>query len=415
MIAEILSTGDEIRTGAVVDSNAAFIAEKLEDTGIHIYRHHCVGDDRQAIADLLGEIGRRADIAVITGGLGPTADDLTAEAAAHAAGVKLVLHQDALDLVRAFFQKRGRPFSETNRKQAILPPDARLITNPVGTAPGFVLNIGRCCCFFLPGVPFEMRLMMTDLVLPEIRRMEGNDGGSPVQITNISTFGLPEALVAEKLEGFDVQFPLIKLGLRAVFPEIDVKLYPAANRSDAFLKILPAAVDWISDRLGIAVLSCEGESMAAVVGSMLRKKKATLAVAESCTGGLIAHMLTGESGSSDYFLFSAVTYANQTKIDALGVNAETLLKKGAVHEDTALQMAAGARRVADADFGLSTTGIAGPAGGTPEKPVGTVCIGLADRNDATARRFRFNFDNRRMNKRMFAMAALDQLRKALAH
>ena len=154
--------------------------------------------------------------------------------------------------------------------------------------------------------------------------------------------------------------------------------------------------------------------MAAVVGSMLRKKKVTLAVAESCTGGLIAHMLTGESGSSDYFLFSAVTYANQTKIDALGVNAKTLLEKGAVHEDTALQMAAGARRVADADFGLSTTGIAGPTGGTPEKPVGTVCIGLADGSGAAARRFRFNFEDRRINKRMFAMLALDQLRKALA-
>ena len=414
MIAEILSTGDEIRTGAVVDSNAAFIAQRLEESGIWVQQHRCVGDERHEIAEQLMSIGKRADIAIVTGGLGPTDDDVTAEAAALAAEGKLVLRQDALDMVRGYFQKRGRPFSNANRKQAFLPDTARLMANPIGTAPGFILKIGQCRCYFLPGVPSEMRQMMAAHVLPEIIRLEGREDQIPIRVTNISTFGLPESIVAEKLHGFEDRFPQLKLGLRTVFPEIHVKLYPDVNQSNALERIIPDAVDWVNRRLDKAVLSTRGESMPAVVGSLLRKKKATVALAESCTGGLIAHMLTGEPGSSDYFVFSAVTYANQAKIEVLGVSPETLLNSGAVHEDTALQMAAGARRLADADYGLSTSGIAGPSGGTPDKPVGTVCVGLADRSGARSRRFQINFDDRAMNKRMFAVTALDQLRKTLA-
>ena len=414
MIAEILSTGDEIRTGAVVDSNAAFIARRLEESGIRVRQHRCVGDDRHEIAEQLMNIGKRANIAIVTGGLGPTEDDVTAEAAALAADGKLVMRQDALDMVRGYFHKRGRPFSNANRKQAFLPDAARLMANPIGTAPGFILKIGRCRCYFLPGVPSEMRQMMATHVLPEIIRLDGRADRILFRVTNISTFGLPESVVSEKLHGFEERFPQLKLGLRAIFPEIHVKLYPAENQSNASEQIIPDAVDWVTRRLDKAVLSTSGGSMPAVVGSLLQKNKATVALAESCTGGLIAHMMTGEPGSSEYFLFSAVTYANQAKIDVLGVAPDTLLNKGAVHEDTALQMAAGARRVANADYGLSTSGIAGPTGGTPDKPVGTICIGLADRSGARSRRFQINFDDRAMNKRMFAVTALDQLRKTLA-
>jgi nicotinamide-nucleotide amidase len=413
VIAEILSTGDEIRTGAVLDTNAAYIAEKLELAGVYVQRHQSVGDDIKTIASVLKQIGRRADLAVVTGGLGPTADDVTAEAAALATGSKLALRQDALDLVQAYFLKRGRPFTEANRKQAMLPELARMLPNPIGTAPGFVTDIGGCRCYFLPGVPAEMRIMLDEQILPEVSDLVGDAGDCPAQASSISSFGLPEAGVAETLGGFQRRFPLVKLGLRAVFPEILIRLYPGEKRSKDVCNQLTAATDWVANRLGKAFLSESGRSMPDVVGSLLRDRKATLAVAESCTGGLIAHLLTGVAGSSDYFLFSAVTYANQSKIDVLGVEKKTLRNHGAVHEETARQMAAGARRVANADYGLSTTGIAGPSGGTPQKPVGTVCIGLADRQGSAAQRFHLNFENRRMNKRIFAFAALEQLRQTL--
>ena len=413
MIAEILSTGDEIRTGAVLDSNAAYLAATLEECGIHVQRYQGVGDDLNTIAELLTEIGRRAEVAVVTGGLGPTQDDVTAEAAALAAGVSLSERTEALDMIEAYFAKRGRPFTPANRKQALLPDTARILPNPIGTAPGFELSIETCRFYFLPGVPVEMEKMMIDHVVPGIRVLAGQTATAPVQTSRISTFGLPEAMVAEKLIGFKAQFKHVRLGLCTEFPEIVVKLYPDIRRSSESGPEIVDAAKWVSERLGKVVLSTRGESLPAVVGTMLRKQSARLAVAESCTGGLLAHLLTGVAGSSDYFLFSAVTYANQSKMDVLGVSAGTLQTCGAVHEATAREMAAGVRRLSGADYGLSTTGIAGPSGGTAEKPVGTVCIGLADRNGETARRFQLNFDNRSMNKRIFAFTALDQLRRAL--
>jgi len=412
MQAEILATGDEIRSGALVDSNSAYIAEELEENGIEVMRHTSVGDDLGILGATLREIGDRVDVAVVTGGLGPTVDDLSAEAAAKAAGVQLVFDRAAMRKVESFFKKFNRPMTASNRKQAYLPGGCEILHNPVGTAPGFALPIGRCRFFFLPGVPYEMKRMLTEQVLPRIRTLQG-DVAMHSQVRTITTFGLPESLAGEKVAGVEAAFPRVKLGLRAHFPQIQIKLYGRDSDAAALSQRLEAAGRWAIERLGGHVVSENGEAMEAVVGKLLVEKSATLALAESCTGGLVANWLTNVAGSSAYFLFSAVTYSNPAKMDVLGVKPQTLEHHGAVHEETAREMAEGARRVAGATFGLSTSGIAGPDGGSDEKPVGTVCIGFAGPGRSFGRRLYFPFGRRLMNKKIFAMAALDILRKEL--
>lgn len=412
MIAEILSTGDEIRTGTLVDSNSAFIAEQFEQHGVAVTRHHSVGDDLSSLAEVLAEISRRADVAVVTGGLGPTIDDRTIEAAAKVAGVELVLDSKALADIQNFFKKRGRPFSESNRKQALIPRGANCIYNPIGTAPGVRFTLNKCTFFFLPGVPAEMKLMFGEQVLPQIMTLQGPRRRFGL-VHTISTFGLPESMVGEKIAAVCNHFPEITLGLRAKFPEIQVKLYLRTEDESAGRQLLEAADRWVSDKLSPHVFSHQGRPMAEEVGRLLLARNATLALAESCTGGLVADWITNTAGSSDYFLFSAVTYHNTAKIKVLGVSEKTLQEKGAVDEETASQMAKGARTVGGATYGLAITGIAGPGGGSDEKPVGTVCMALATPEETISRRFCFSFGQRLMNKRMFAMAALDMLRRNL--
>lgn len=408
MIAEILATGDEIRSGALIDSNTAHIAQELEVVGVKVVRHSSVGDDVEIIVSVLNEIGRRADICVVTGGLGPTTDDLTTEAASKAAGVELFLDQTALAAIKNIFKKLNRPMNDSNIKQAIFPVGATRMDNPVGTAPGFMLKIDKCYFFFLPGVPAEMRTMLSDKVIPIIKKFPGN---RKVCLTNtISTFGLTESATGERIAGLAEEFPGIKLGLRAKFPEIHIKLYAYGDDPIRLNELLSKTSDWILDKMGKSVLSVTGDSMASVIGDLLKRQKSSIAVAESCTGGLVAHWLTNSPGASDYFIFSGVTYSNRAKIDLLGVLSETIERFGAVHEETAKEMAKGVRRIAGATYGLSISGIAGPDGGTEAKPVGTVCIGLAAPDGVQGRRFNFSFGKRSMNKVIFAETALDLLR-----
>ena len=411
-VAEILATGEEIRTGALVDSNSAYIAEQLELAGLKVVRLNGVGDELGRLAAVLKEIAGRADVCVVTGGLGPTVDDLSAQAAADAAGVDLQPDAAAMASIEDFFRRRNRPMNPSIRKQALLPAGAEVLLNPVGTAPGFVLGIGRCRIFFLPGVPFEMKRMLADQVLPRIEAMPGS-GREIRRIKTLSCFGLTESLTGERLEGLGGQFPGVQLGLRARFPEIQVKLYGSGADEAQVSDALDRAAGWARERLGDLVFSDCGEPMEAVVGRLLRERNAGLAVAESCTGGLISHWLTEVAGSSDYFLLAAVTYANAAKTRVLGVPEETLARCGAVHADTARDMAVGVRRLAGATYGIATSGIAGPAGGSAEKPVGTVCIGLAGPGRALGYQFHFNYGRRSMNKQMFAMKALDVLRREL--
>jgi nicotinamide-nucleotide amidase len=224
MKAEILATGDEIRSGALVDSNSAFISDQLEQNGVEVIRHTSVGDDIQVLAGTLREIGKRVNLAVVTGGLGPTTDDLSAEAAATAAGVELEFNAEAFANVESFFKESNRPMSESNKRQALLPKGCSILYNPVGTAPGFSLFIEGCLFFFLPGVPYEMKRMLTESVIPTVIDFQG-DETIYSRVKTFTTFGLPESLVGEKMADVEEAFPPVKLGLRANFPQIQVKLY----------------------------------------------------------------------------------------------------------------------------------------------------------------------------------------------
>ncbi len=414
MRAEILSTGDEVRSGAVVDTNAAFMAEALESHGIAVCRHTTIGDDVGLIAEALQAIAGRVDMALVSGGLGPTADDVTAEAAAQAAGVRLVELPDALVQVERFFTSRGLAMSPANRKQALLPEGAAMLDNPEGSAPGFRMMIGSCRFYFLPGVPREMKPMLARHVLPDVEKGHRTDG-MVHRVAVVTTFGLPESVVGEKLQDLAPMDDRLRIGLRVLFPEIHVRIYGHGHQPDSLEEAMRQLTDTIRGRLGKRVLSVEGDSLPKVLGKMLIARKASLALAESCTGGLLAKQLTDVPGSSGFFRLSAVTYANEAKIAVLGVAPETLQRHGAVHEATAREMAEGARRVAQADFALSTTGIAGPDGGSPEKPVGTICIGLATPEQCFTYRYVFPFGDRDLNRRIFTAMALDRLRQYLMH
>ena len=411
MQAEILATGDELRSGALIDSNSAWIAERLEETGIRVTRHTTVGDDLDELVRLFNEAGGRVDIVVVTGGLGPTQDDLSRDAAARAVGAELVLDQDSLDEIESFFTARDRSMPPTNRRQAMFPESAEVLRNPVGTAPGFALKIGRATFFFMPGVPPEMKKMLAEQVLPRIHGMIRDD--HCYRTVTITTFGIGESALEEQVRKFYSLYPEIKLGFRAHFPEVQIKLYLKDESEAGLDRQQEMTVDWLKGKLAHKIVSLKGKSLPRVVGDLLLERKETLAVAESCTGGLIADLLTDRAGSSGFFLLSAVTYANTAKQNILGVPAAILETEGAVSEACVAAMACGVREKVGATWGLATSGIAGPDGGSPEKPVGTICIGLAGPGGVETRRYHFPFRQRLYNKKLFAAQALNRLRLKL--
>ncbi|MFP4258062.1 MAG: competence/damage-inducible protein A [Desulfovermiculus sp.] len=409
---EILATGDEIRSGALVDTNSAWLARHLETCGLAVCRHLCVGDSLKDLTEVLTEMSLRAEVVVATGGLGPTPDDLSAQAVAQTLGVDLELRTEALEQIRAFFQSMGREMPESNRRQAMLPAGAIMLPNPIGTAPGFCLKLNQCILYFLPGVPSEMRRMYTECVEPDLKE-RFTTRLTPAITRTLSAFGLTESGTATALQDFHSEFGDISLGFRAHFPEIQIRLSLSGREKQEVNKHLDQALAWVHKQLGKAVFSYTEQTMAEVIQDLLRAKSATLAVAESCTGGLISHWLTEVAGSSDVFTLSAVTYANTAKERILAVKPQTLAEHGAVSEEVAREMAQGVRLAGGADLGLATTGIAGPSGGSEAKPVGTICIGLAGPEKTTSRRLHFQFPSRTANKKIFAMSALDLLRRHL--
>ena len=413
--AEILSTGNEVLWGDVDDTNASWLSRGLREAGIHVMRVSCVDDNRENIAGIMNEISARTapqkvDVVLVTGGLGPTSDDLSSEAAALATDDPVTLNKEAFDSMKRYFDKKGWPMPESNIKQAMLPSKAGLMVNRCGTAPGFHVICNGTIFYFMPGVPREMRAMFTKSVLPHIK--ETFQIETVFLMSRFKLFGLPESKVGIRLKGFEDLFPEFTLGFRASFPLIEVKFSTTISAIDTANR-MEAARAWVASRLEGNIISQDGLNMAEAVGRLLAEMGKTVAVAESCTGGFIASMLTDVAGSSDYFLLSAVTYANAAKMKVLGVMPKTIETHGAVHESTAEEMATGVRSVAGADFGIATSGIAGPGGGTEEKPVGTICIGIAGETFTASHRFRYNFDSRAMNKKMFAVKALDLLRRAL--
>ena len=413
MRAYILSTGDEVLLGDIVDTNSSFLCRSLKDMGIEVEKIIAVGDSVDTISANIKDISFKSDICLVTGGLGPTKDDLTALACGKAADQALELNIQALGFMKSYFKKAGFQLTRENEKQAMLPINAKMIINDNGTAPGFYIKINRCLFFFMPGVPLEMKLMFKY----QIKNMLINkfNLSDKILIERLTVFGLGESKVGFLLQEFENSYPAMRLGFRADFPIVEVKIVMSDSNMDknkALSQIKDAKL-WVIGQLEKKVISTKGLSIAQEVGCILTQQNKTLAIAESCTGGMIANMMTDIDGSSDYFLFSGVTYSNDAKINILNVQKKTIINHGAVHEQTALEMAQGARKKAGADFAISTTGIAGPTGGTKERPVGMVCIGIAGDDFAKAKTYKFSFDDRLLNKKMFAAMALELLRRHL--
>ncbi len=408
MTAAVLCIGTELTRGELVDTNAAWLSDELTRIGFDIDEHAVVADDVEAIRRTLARLAEGHAIVVVTGGLGPTTDDVTAEAAARAAGVSLMRHEASLEAIKRRFAAAGREMSPSNAKQADVPAGASVLENAIGTAPGFALSLGDCRCFFLPGVPREMEHMFAERVQPEIAPR----GDRLTHQIRLRTFGLPESQVGERLSGIEEAFEGVTLGYRATYPEIEVKvLVRAASEAEAEERAARVAAE-VRGRLDETVYG-EGEvSFAEHVGRVLRDRRLTVALAESCTGGMVGSLITDVPGSSDYLLLDAVTYSNAAKTRVLGVSSDVLRAYGAVSAECAEAMADGARRVADSDIAVSITGIAGPGGGTESKPVGTVWMGVARRDRETeVIEHRLSGDRARI-RRMSAFLALRAIVRA---
>ncbi len=410
MRAAILSTGDELTTGRTLDTNASFIADQLVGAGVEVATMLVVGDYADRIAWAWRTAFQQAEVIICTGGLGPTADDLTTETVAEVAGRHLVLDESIAERIRQMFAAMGRTMPENNLKQAMLPEGATVIPNGLGTAPGFRLEVkterGWRHCVVLPGVPREMRSMLAEHVLPWLREIRG--GTDEYRSQTFQTFGISESALDELVAG--VADPAVaRVAFRAAFPQISVRL-TVHGPPDQIERRLATVATRLRDRLGAY---CYGEgttTMEAVVGQELAAREATIAVAESCTGGLIGHRLTDVPGSSRYVLADVVAYSDDAKVSLLGVRSETLELHGAVSCEVAEEMASGVRRLAGATIGLATTGIAGPDGGTPDKPVGTVCVALA--TDALIRSRRYQlWGTRDWVKLLTSQIALDWVRR----
>lgn len=379
--AEIITIGTEMLLGELVDTNSAWISQRLAELGVGIYRHTTVGDNRDRIVTTMKEAASRSDLVITTGGLGPTSDDLTNECLALAAGREMVEYQEARDHVDTMFARFERTPTPSNYKQALFPEGTMLIPNPLGTAPGALLEMDGALFATLPGVPGEMNGMFTETLAPLIR---ARSDGSIVSRTLWFT-GIGESALAEEVQDFlDAPDPTVAplAGQGKVRLRITTR---AATPEAAEEKIAPVERE-ILRRLGDYYFGQDEETLESAVGRLLREQNATLAVAESCTGGLIAKRLTDTPGSSAYFAEGLVTYSNEAKERLLDIPWEMLVQHGAVSEPVAGAMAEGVRKAAGTDYGLSVTGVAGPDGGTAEKFVGLVYVGISDAEGTFAER-----------------------------
>ncbi|HZX40486.1 MAG TPA: CinA family nicotinamide mononucleotide deamidase-related protein [Myxococcaceae bacterium] len=407
---EALCTGDELLTGVTTDTNSTWFQEQLLAHGEQVARTTVVGDVHAEILEALRTLSARADVVLVSGGLGPTADDLTAEVAAEAADVPLVVHDGALAALRERFAKRGLTVTENNIKQVRVPEGAEVVLNPVGSAPMFVLRLGKAVLFFVPGVPREYRALVETAVLPRIDALRTERGEAGFRALRLlKTVFLAESHLDARVRPLLASHPAVQFGFRTHFPENHLKLMAEGRTREEAHQALESADAASRPLLGDHLFGVDADTMGGVVGRQLKARGETVALAESCTGGRIADMLTETPGSSAYFLGSAVAYANDLKMWWVAVASETLRLNGAVSEAVAREMARGARSAARASWALSVTGIAGPDGGTPEKPVGTVFIGLDGSEGTEVRAHRFHGDREQI-RTASAYAALDWLR-----
>ena len=412
MDAYIITIGDEILIGQTLNSNAAFIGNRLTDIGLNIIKTTVVADSRKQIIQEFEYAAKISDVVIVTGGLGPTHDDITKSCIVEYFDTELVFNQTALDDAKSIFKNRGIEFSETNREQSLFPRIAELIRNTKGTAPGMWIEKEGKYFISMPGVPYEMKEMMEAFVIPKLSEISESTRKSFRVISNLLTTGIPESYLydalgnlEELLEGISLAFLPSQFGVK-----LRLTSY-AETEEDAHNKIVEVEQK-IRGIIGRHIYGKDKMNLESVVGKILSDRGLTIATAESCTGGLIASRLTNISGSSSYFERGVVTYSNAAKVELIQVDEDLIVEKGAVSLEVARQMAEGVKAVSGTDIGLAVTGIMGPNGGTDEKPVGTVFIGICDEKVCTAQEYHFGND-RLLNKDRTSQAALDMLRKHL--
>jgi nicotinamide-nucleotide amidase len=407
--AEILTVGDELLRGEILDSNKSLLSEKLLSLDIETRWHISVGDDPADMTDAFLRAAGRSDVVLVSGGLGPTRDDLTMKVLADTFGRKLVLHEASLAEIRAFFARFGREMAPNNEKQAWFPAGAEVLPNPIGTAPGALLEVEDTLFFCMPGVPRELERMLDEQVLPRLAARR--PGGEVVRARLLRTFGMGESNLDDLLQDVAADGDVV-LGFRTAFPDNYLRPVARGASAEEAERKLARTCDAIRARLGPLVYA-EGETtLEAVVGDLLRRAGKTLAVAESCTGGLLAERISAVPGASAWFRGGVVAYADAAKASLLGVPEATLREHGAVSEPVARAMAEGARERFVADLGVATTGIAGPSGGSAEKPVGLVFVALARADATEVQEFLFPFDRVR-HRMVTAQACLDWVRRTL--
>ncbi|RLV58999.1 CinA family nicotinamide mononucleotide deamidase-related protein [Parashewanella curva] len=404
---EMICTGEEVLAGQIIDTNAAWVANELMDQGIEMQHRITVGDRLNDLASAFIERSHHADVIIVNGGLGPTSDDLSAEAMAQAKGETLVENTEWRQRLETWFSNNNRPMPANNLKQAMLPESAIMVDNPVGTACGFRVKLNRAWLFFTPGVPSELKVMIKDQLLPFIEQEFGNS--EPTKVTKMLTIGAGESWLAEQIQ--EINLPEgISLGYRSSAPYIEIKVFArgktAINQLDKVCKQIKAC---LSD----LIVTTNIPSLPQAIHEQLIQQQKTLALAESCTGGMIAEQLIALSGSSQYLQHAVVSYSNESKQALLNVNAATLEQFGAVSCQTAEEMAIGARQILDSDFALATSGIAGPSGGSEDKPIGTVAIALAHNNGVYSQLLQFPKRSRTIIRQLASAVAYDMLRRNL--
>ncbi|AEV68100.1 competence/damage-inducible protein A [Acetivibrio clariflavus] len=408
MDAEILAVGTELLMGQIANTNAQYISQRLNDIGINVYYHSVVGDNPVRLKSALELALKRSDVVIMTGGLGPTQDDLTKETVSEIMGKKLVLHDESLKRIENYFKRLNRPLTKNNIKQAYLPEDCLVIKNDNGTAPGCIIEKENKIVVMLPGPPSEMRPMLDDTVIPYFK----SKSQEKIVSKYLRIFGIGESLLEEKLMHLIEKQDNVTIATYAKEGEVTIRITNKSNDEAVALRELAHVEEEIAKVVGDALYSDEDKELYQIVGEMLINKGITIAFAESCTGGLISSVITDIPGISAVFDRAVVSYSNKSKVENLGVKQETLDKFGAVSRETAVEMAEGIRKVAGTDLGLSVTGIAGPGGGTEFKPVGLVYIALASKNGTACKELRLA-GNRRKIRNYTVLNAFDMIRRWL--
>ncbi|MBU1098127.1 MAG: competence/damage-inducible protein A [Bacteroidetes bacterium] len=411
MNAYLLSVGDELLIGQTVNTNASFISEKLTQIGVNVENQTSIGDNENQMLQKFREAFDYYDLIIVTGGLGPTHDDITKKSIVKFFDTELVMNNEVLGDITSFFQKRGRVVTPSNKDQALVPNIGEVIRNSRGTAPGIWIEKDDRIFISLPGVPFEMENMIESFVIPNlIEKLDGNTNS--ILTTNLLTTGIPESILFERLGNLDELLEGAKMAFLPNQFGVRMRITVSESTREATKDKMTQIEQKIRTIAGRYIYGKNDDTLESVVAKLLGERGLTIAVAESCTGGLISNRLTNISGSSSYFERAFITYSNGAKVEHLKIDEDLVQKYGAVSLEVARLMADGVKAVSGTDIGLAATGIMGPTGATPDKPVGLVYIGICDEKMCTAREFRFG-DSRLMNKDRASQAALEILRRHL--